>query len=61
MDTILSGVCQETFLVYIADVIIFSRNNYQRDKEFDEELTQLLQVGVTMKLLNSYFFEMKIW
>ena len=53
---ILSGVRWQTCLVYIDDVIIFSRNVEDHLQHVDEVLTLLSKAGVSVKLKKCDFF-----
>ena len=60
LDMILSGVRWQTCLVYIDDVIIFSRNVEDHLHHVDEVLTLLRRAGVSLKLKKCDFFRDRV-
>jgi hypothetical protein len=56
MDIILSGVKWKTFLVYLDDVIVFSKSMKDHLAHVAEALTLLGSVGLSLKLKNCHFF-----
>jgi len=57
MDMILAGVKWQICLVYLDDVIIFSRSPEEHLKHLDEVLTRLGKAGVTLKAAKCHFFQ----
>ena len=60
LDIILSGVKWQICLVYIDDVIVFSKDRESHLRHLDEVLTLLREAGVTIKLSKCFFFEDKV-
>ena len=60
LDMILSGVRWQTCLVYLDDVIVFSRNVQEHLSHVNEILTLLRNAGVTLKLKKCDFFRNKV-
>ena len=56
LDLILSGVRFKTCLVYLDDVLIFSRQQEDHIKHVDEVLTLLENAGISLKLRKCQFF-----
>ena len=60
LDIILSGVRWQTCLIYLDDVIIFSKDIESHLKDVDEVLRLLHQAGVTLKLKKCSWFTKKV-
>ena len=60
LDIILSGVRWQTCLVYIDDVIIFSRTIEDHFVHLDHVLTLLRNAGITLKLSKCTFFHSEV-
>ena len=60
LDIILSGVRWQTCLIYLDDVIIFSKDIDSHLKDVDEVLQLLHQAGVTLKLKKCSWFTKKV-
>lgn len=56
LDLILSGVCFKTCLIYLDDVLIFSRKLEEHIKHVDKVLTLLENDSVSLKLSKCYIF-----
>jgi len=56
LDIILSGVRWRICLVYIDDVIVFSKNHEEHIEHLDEVLTLLQEAGIKLKLKKCFFF-----
>ena len=61
LDMILAGVRWQKCLVYLDDVIIFSKNVSQHLSHVDKLLTQLEEAGVTLKLKKCTFFQNRVY
>ena len=59
-DIILSGVCWQTCLIYLDDVIIFSKDIKSHLGHVDEISTLLGQAGITLKLKKCQFFQLSL-
>ena len=60
LDIILSGVRWQTCLIYLDDVIIFSKDITSHLAHVDEILTLLGQAGITLKLKKCEFFQPRV-
>ena len=60
LDIILSGVRWQTCLVYLDDVIVFSRTHAEHLRHLDEVLTLLGRAGLSLKLKKCSFFRTKV-
>ena len=60
LDIILSGVRWQSCLIYLDDVIIFSRTTEEHLQHVDEILTLLRNAGVTLKLKKCEFFQPRV-
>ena len=60
LDIILSGVRWQTCLIYLDDVIIFSKDIKSHLGHVDEILTLLGQAGITLKLKKCEFFQPRV-
>ena len=60
LDILLSGVKWQFCLVYLDDVIIFSRNEKEHVHHVDTILAILRQAGVTLKFKKSEFFRKSV-
>ena len=60
LDIILSGVRWQTCLIYLDDVIVFSKNEEEHVAHVDEVLTLLRSAGVSLKLKKCEFFKPKV-
>ena len=60
LDIILSGVRWQTCLIYLDDVIVFSKTAQQHVKDVDLVLTLLRQAGVTLKLKKCFWFQDRV-
>ena len=60
LDIILSGVRWQSCLIYLDDVIVFSRSTDEHLQHVDEILTVLRGVGITLKLTKCSFFQPKV-
>jgi len=60
MDMILAGVKWQICLVYLDDVIVFSRSPEEHLQHLDEVLTRLGKVGVTLKASKCHFFQEEV-
>jgi len=57
MDMILAGVKWQICIVYLDDVIVFSRSPEEHLQHLDEVLTRLGKAGVTLKAAKFHFFQ----
>ena len=57
LDIILSGVRCQSCLIYLDDVIVFSRSSDEHLRHVDEILTLLRRAGITLKLTKCSFFQ----
>jgi len=60
MDMILAGVKWQICLVFLDDVIVFSRFPEEHLQHLDEVLTRLGKAGVTLKAAESHFFQEEV-
>ena len=60
LDIILSGIRWQTCLIYMGDVIIFSKDIESHLKDVDEVLRLFYQAGVTLKLKKCSWFTKKV-
>ena len=60
LDIILSGVRWQTCLIYLDDVIVFSKTKEQHVRDVDRVLTLLRQAGVTLKLKKCFWFQDRV-
>ena len=60
LDIILSGVRWQKCLIYLDDVIVFSKNAETHLQHVDEVLRLLRRTGVTLKLRKCSFFQPKV-
>jgi len=60
MDMILAGVKWQICLVYLEDVIVFSRSPEEHLQHLDEVLTRLGKAGVTLKAAKGHFFHEEV-
>ena len=60
LDIILSGVRWQTCLIYLDDVIVFSRTIEQHVRDVDTVLTLLRKAGVTLKLKKCFWFQNRV-
>jgi len=60
LDILLAGVKWQFCLVYLDDVIIFSKEEEEHIRHVDHVLTVLRQAGVTLKLRKSEFFRKSV-
>ena len=60
LDMILSGVRWTTCLIYIDNVIIFSKTLEEHIRHTDEVLGLLKEAGVSLKLKKFHFFQSKV-
>ena len=60
LDIILSGVRWKSCLIYLDDVIVFSRTTEDHLRHVDEILTLLRNAGVTLKLNKCAFFQPRV-
>ena len=60
LDMVLSGVRWQTCLIYLDDVIVFSRTEGEHLVQVDQVLTLLRKAGVTLKLSKCKFFQNKV-
>ena len=60
LDVILSGVKWKTCLVYIDDVIIFSKNEEEHVDHLEQVLSLLGEAGVKLKLKKCFFFKQEV-
>ena len=60
LDIILSGFRWQSCLIYLDDVIVFSRSPDEHLRHFDEILTLLRRAGITLKLTKCSFFQPKV-
>ena len=57
LDIILSGVRWQSCLIYLDDVIVFSRSTDEHLRHVDEIPTSLRRAGITLKLRKCPFFQ----
>ena len=60
LDIILSGVRWQTCLIYLDDVIVFSRSAEQHVRDVDKVLSLLRAAGVTLKLKKCFWFQNRV-
>jgi len=60
MDIILAGVKWQICLVYLDDVIVFSRSPEEHLQHLDEVLTHLEKAGVTLKAAKCHLFHEEV-
>lgn len=60
LDIILSGVRWQTCLIYLDDVIVFSKSVEQHVRDVDEVLQLLGAAGVSLKLKKCEFFQPRV-
>ena len=60
LDIVLSGVRWQSCLIYLDDVIVFSRSTDEHLRHVDEILTLLRRAGITLKLTKCSFFQPKV-
>ena len=60
MQMILAGVKRQVCLVYLHDVIVFSRSAEEHLRHLDEVLTRLGKTGVNLKAAKCYFFQEEV-
>jgi len=60
LDIILSGVRWQTCLIYLDDVIVFSKTHDDHILHVDQVLELLRTAGVTLKLPKCHFFQPKV-
>ena len=60
MDMILAGVKWQICLVYLDDVIVFSRSPEEHFQQLNEWLTRLGKAGVTLKAAKCLFFQEEV-
>ena len=60
MDIILSGVRWKSCIVYLDDVIIFSKNDDEHLKHLEEVFRLLRDAGVTLRLSKCSFFQSEV-
>jgi len=60
LDMILSGVRWQSCLIYLDDVIIFSRSREDHLQQVDQVLGLLRAAGVTLKLAKCHFFKDRV-
>ena len=60
LDIILSGVRWQSCLIYLDDVILFSRSTDEHSNHVDKILTLLQRAGITLKLTKCSFFPPKV-
>ena len=60
LDIILSGLRWQTCLIYLDDVIVFSKDTNEHVAHVDEVLTLLRSAGVSIKLKKCEFFQPKL-
>jgi len=60
MDMIIAGVKWQICLVYLDDVIVFSRSPEEHFQHLDEVLARLGKAGVTLKAANCHFFQEEV-
>ena len=60
LDIILSGVRWKTCLVYIEDVVIFSKTEKEHFAQVRHVLTLLEEAGVKLKLKKCFFFHQRV-
>ena len=60
LDIVLSGVRWRICLVYLDDVIVFSRNNQEHIEHLDQVLSLLKGAGIKLKLKKCFFFRQEV-
>ena len=60
LDIILSGVRWQICLVYLDDVIVFSRTHGEHAKRLDTVLSLLRSAGISLKLKKCSFFQPRV-
>ena len=60
LDIIISGVRWQTYLIYLDDVIVFSRDTSSQIQHVDQVLALLRNAGVSLKLKKCSFFQPKV-
>ena len=60
LDIVLSGVRRQTCLIYLDDVIVFSKDAESHLRHVDEVLRLLRRTGVNLKLRKCSFFQPKV-
>ena len=60
LDIILSGLRWQTCLIYLDDVIVFSKDTKEHVSHVDQVLTLLRQAGVSLKLKKCEFFQPRV-
>ena len=60
LDIVLSGVRWHSYLIYLDDVIVFSRSTDEHLRHVDEILTLLRRAGITLELTKCSFFQPKV-
>ena len=60
LDIILSGVRWKTWLVYMDDVVVFSKTKGEHFAQVSDVLTLLEEAGVKLKLNKCFFFHQRV-
>ena len=60
LDIVLSGVRWQSCLIYLEDVIEFSRTTDEHLRHIDKILTMIRRAGITLKLTKCSFFQPKV-
>ena len=60
LDIILSGLRWQTWLIYLDDVIVFSKDTNEQVAHVDEVLNLLRSAGVSLKLKKCEFFQPEV-
>ena len=60
LDIILSGVRRQSCLIYLDDVIVFSRSTDEHLRHVEEIFTLLRRAGITLKLTKCSFLQPKV-
>lgn len=60
LDIIISGVRRQMCVVYLDDVVVFSRTHDEHMKHLDRILTLLRRSGTSLKLRKSFFAQSRI-
>ena len=60
LDIVLSGVRWQSCLIYLDDVIVFSRSTDEHLRHVDEILTLLRRAGITLKLTKCSVFQPRV-
>ena len=60
LNIILSGVRWQSCLIYLDDVIVFSRSTDEHLRHVDEIITLLQRAGITLKVTKCSFFQPKV-